>query len=148
MTAPEPSLWDTIDGIREQDRRYAREAYLFVVAALGAVVRRLPPERVHHPERRHLSGRELLGGVIDLARAEFGSLSAAVFEEWGVRHGEDVGNIVFQLVESGQLSARPEDSIEDFRGGPDLLRALADQGRRSGENRPGRRAGSGRSPEP
>jgi uncharacterized repeat protein (TIGR04138 family) len=148
MTAPEPSLWDTIDGIRERDGRYAREAYLFVVAALGAVVRRLPPERAHHPERRHLSGRELLRGVIELGRVEFGALASTVFEEWGVGRGEDVGNIVFQLVESGQLSARPEDSIEDFRGGPDLLQALADPRPRSGENRPGRRAGSGRSPEP
>jgi uncharacterized repeat protein (TIGR04138 family) len=51
-----------------------------------------------------------------------------VFQEWGVRRGEDVGAIVFELVEAGQLSARPEDTIEDFREWPDLTRALADPG--------------------
>jgi uncharacterized repeat protein (TIGR04138 family) len=50
-----------------------------------------------------------------------------VFREWGVASGEDVGRIVFQLVECGQLSARPEDTLEDFRGGPDLLAQLAGQ---------------------
>jgi uncharacterized repeat protein (TIGR04138 family) len=66
--------------------------------------------------------------VIYLARREFGSLAPIVFQEWGVRRGEDVGAIVFELVEAGQLSARPEDTIEDFREWPDLTRALADPG--------------------
>jgi uncharacterized repeat protein (TIGR04138 family) len=62
--------------------------------------------------------------VVRLARHEFGPLAPAVFHEWRVLRGEDVGEIVFQLIASGQLSARPEDRIEDFRDGPDLLRAL------------------------
>jgi hypothetical protein len=40
--------------------------------------------------------------------------------------GTDVGEIVFQLVEAGQLSARGEDRREDFAGGPDLMGALSD----------------------
>ena len=38
-----------------------------------------------------------------------------MFSEWGVASGEDIGEMVFQLVRGGQLSARPEDTIEDFR---------------------------------
>ena len=125
MSPGEESFWDVVDRIRAHEPRYRREAYGFVIAALGATVQALPAERQKDPVRRHLSGRELVLGVIALARAEFGVLAPTVFREWGVEASEDVGRIVFQLVESGQLSARAEDTIEDFRAGPDLLASLA-----------------------
>jgi uncharacterized repeat protein (TIGR04138 family) len=114
--AQEVAFWDVVDGIREADGRYRREAYGFLMAALGVTVQRLPEERRRDPARRHLSGSELLLGLVGLARNEFGELAPTVFSEWGVRRGEDVGEMVFQLVASGQLSARPEDTLEDFRG--------------------------------
>ena len=99
-----------------------------MVGALGVAVRELPDERRADPVRRHLAGQELLGAIIRLARAEFGALAPTVFEEWGVRTAEDVGHIVFQLVEARQLSARPEDSLADFVGGPDLMQSLRASG--------------------
>jgi len=124
MSSNDLLFWDTVDRIREAEPRYRREAYGFVVAALGATVQDLPPERLADPVRRHLSGRELLRGLVQLARQEFGPLAPMVFREWGIHAGEDVGRIVFRLVESGELSARPEDSLDDFRGF-DLFRALS-----------------------
>lgn len=117
-------FWDSVDALRERSPEFAREAYGFVVHALGETVRALPEERRGHPTERHLSGAELLQGTARLARAEFGELAPMVFREWGVRSSEDVGRIVFQLVGCGQLSARDEDTVEDFRGGFDLLAAL------------------------
>jgi uncharacterized repeat protein (TIGR04138 family) len=143
MSIPESSLWDAIDRIRERDPRYAREAYGFVVVALGAVVRAFPPERQEDPARRHLSGHELLIGVVQLARSEFGSLAPTVFREWGVLQNEDVGRIVFDLVNAGQLSAREQDTIEDFRDGPDLLREMERPDPPNPRERP--RAGGARS---
>ena len=52
-------------------------------------------------------------------------MAPTVFREWGVVSSGDVGEIVFELVGCGQLSARPEDTIEDFRAGFDLLGELA-----------------------
>ena len=63
---------------------------------------------------------------IALARDEFGLMAPTVFGEWGLRDARDVGEIVFELVEAGQLSARPEDRREDFAGGTNLMRALSD----------------------
>ena len=126
MSSSEPNFWDVVDALRERDPRYRREAYGFVVGALGLTVQSLPDDRRADPIRRHLSGGELLAGVIRLARREFGAMAPTVFVEWGVRDGVDVGRIVFQLVEVGQLSARPEDTLDDFRGGPDLPRALGE----------------------
>ena len=115
-----------VDRIREAEPRYRREAYLYVLFALGETVKRLPKSRRDDPARRHLSGRELLRGVVASARSDFGLMAPMVFAEWGVRGNEDVGEIVFQLVEHGQLSARPEDRREDFAGGPDLLTTLVE----------------------
>jgi uncharacterized repeat protein (TIGR04138 family) len=103
----EDTLYDRIDELRERDARFRREAYLFVLAALEYVVGRLP-------ERRHVSGQELLQGVADLARRNFGALAGAVFSEWGVESSTDVGEIVFQLVGAGIMGRRPEDSLDDF----------------------------------
>ena len=125
MTDDEIPFWTAVDAARAADGRYRREAYAFVMHALGVTVRLLPPERLDDPVRRHLSGQELIEGAIRCARESFGVMAPTVFREWGVESGEDVGRIVFQLLDAGVLSARPEDSMEDFRGAPDLLDRLA-----------------------
>lgn len=111
----EPSFWDVIASIRDEDERFRPEAYLFLLAALSNTVEALPEERRQDPARRHLSGRELLEGMTRLARSEFGELAPMVFVEWGVLRSEDVGDMVFQLVGHQLLKARPEDTPEDFR---------------------------------
>lgn len=126
MSATDLPFWDAVDRIRAADARYRREAYGFVMAALGWTVQSLPQERLADAQRRHLSGAELTLGVVALARREFGLLAPTVFREWGLVAAADLGTLVFQLVGAGQLSARPEDRIEDFDGGPDLLRSLSE----------------------
>ena len=152
MSPTDLSFWDTVDRIRAEDPRYRREAYGFVMAALGHTVQSLPRERLADPERRHLSGQELLHGAVALARREFGLLAPTVFREWGVHRASDLGEIVFQLVRERQLSARREDRREDFASGPDLMRALSEgldlEGPRPREPRPPQapgRAGPGSS---
>jgi len=125
MSPSEVPFWDAVDRIRTANPRYRREAYGFLMLALGHVVSDLPPARRADPDRRHVSGLELVNGVVELARREFGVMAPAVFREWGVLQAADLGEIVFELVECGQLSARPEDRREDFDR-PDLLRLLSD----------------------
>jgi uncharacterized repeat protein (TIGR04138 family) len=121
-------LVDAVDRLRERDPRFPREAYLFVVAALAAAVERMPRVRREDAQRRHLSGGEVVTAVVRLARDEFGPLAPAVFREWGVLAGRDIGAIVFDLVGCGQLSAREEDRPEDFRHPAELLAALSGTG--------------------
>lgn len=148
MNPKEVPLWEAIDDIRGTDGRYAREAYGFVIAALGATLQALPRERLEDTERRHLSGGELLRGVVALARREFGPLAPVVFREWRVDGNEDVGRIVFQLVASGQLSARPEDTIDDFLlAGLDLHTALSAPDDRFGRAPARRRSAGAEGPE-
>ncbi len=121
--------WELVDGLRqrESEHAYGQEAYQFVNLALQFTVAALPQDRLLDETLRHLSGRELLEGVVRLGRAEFGPLAATVFHEWGVNHSEDVGRIVFQMVNAGLLSARPEDTMADFSGEFDLMAALSDR---------------------
>lgn len=111
-------FWERVHAICERDPRFRREAYEFVMRGLEHTTQRVVGQR------RHVSGQELLRGLIDLARHEFGDLAWAVLREWGVTRSEDFGTIVFHLVEEGLLGRQPEDSLEDFAGGLDLRAEL------------------------
>jgi len=86
---------------------YPPEAYKFVLRALEFSVRRLP-------KRRHISGQELLVGICDCARQNYGPLGYEVFRSWGIGKPLDFGTIVFDLVNWKLLSRREEDRVEDF----------------------------------
>ncbi len=93
--------------IRRRDGRYHERAYLFVLAALEFAQTRLPA-------RRHLSGGELAWACRDFALEQFGLLAATVLAHWGVTATDDLGRIVFTLIDVNLLARQPSDRIEDF----------------------------------
>jgi uncharacterized repeat protein (TIGR04138 family) len=105
--------------LQERDPRYDPRAYLLVLASLNHVMDRLT-------ERRHISGRELAEGLRDVAIQRFGLMARAVLAYWGMDSTEDVGRIVFALVECGVLVKQEGDRIEDFRGVFDFQEAFED----------------------
>ena len=98
---------ESILRICRRDGRYAPQAYYFVFDALDYTIQRMN-------KMRHVTGRELLEGVRLYATENFGFLARSVLEEWGVRSTEDLGNIVFNLVEGELLSRTETDRREDF----------------------------------
>lgn len=112
-----------------RDPRYTYEAYEFVFAALAhtqKMLGRLPrgqPETEVGPQH-HVSGKELLAGVRDLALREFGLMARTVFRMWGINRTDDFGEIVFNLVESKLMSKTNEDNRADFHAIYDLDEAL------------------------
>jgi uncharacterized repeat protein (TIGR04138 family) len=108
---------DILQEILRRDPRYAAEAYAFVRAGLDFTVRRLK-------KPRHVSGRELLEGIRAFALGEFGPMTKTVLAEWGITCTEDVGEIVFNMVESGLLGKTEEDSRADFAVGYDFDQAF------------------------
>ena len=103
------SAGELLSAILERDRRYGRDAYVFVSEALGHTAKKL--------ERKgHVTGRELCEGLRDLALEQFGRMARVVLESWGVRSSEDIGNLVFNMVEAGLLRKTDEDRREDFEG--------------------------------
>jgi len=108
---------ELLDTILAADRRYARDAYVFVSEALTYTVQKM--ERAGH-----VTGRELCEGLSELALRQFGRLARTVLENWGIRSSEDIGEIVFNMVEAGLLRKTREDRREDFIGALDFDEAF------------------------
>ena len=106
-------ILETMEKIVDQDSSYKIEAYSFALEALSYSVKKLN-------KPRHLTGSELLAGIKDYAKRQFGPMVRAVFEHWGVNTTEDFGHIVFKLVDAKLLGKTEEDSIEDFKNGYDF----------------------------
>jgi uncharacterized repeat protein (TIGR04138 family) len=47
---------------------------------------------------------------------EFGPLAGTVLGHWGIHTTDDVGDIVFALVDAGVLVKEEEDRLRDFHG--------------------------------
>ena len=100
---------EILDQLQERNPRFHTKAYFFVLAALHSVIQKMDPPR-------HISGRELAEGVRELAMERYGPVARMVLEHWGIHATEDVGCVVFALVEHGVLVKQDEDRPEDFAG--------------------------------
>jgi uncharacterized repeat protein (TIGR04138 family) len=96
-----------------RDSRYAKEAYLFVLAGSeGAAMK--------YPEERNCTATELLVALRGQALDRFGPKAKSTLNSWGVFQCEDFGEIVFNLVEEQLLGKTAEDKKKDFSGGYDF----------------------------
>jgi len=108
---------------------FAYEAYEFVCEAVTFTMKRLgrgSVEIVAATPDQHVSGAELLRGVCDLAIREFGMMAPVVFKQWGIRTTDDIGTMVFKLINVELLSRSDRDAPEDFHELFDLHRTLAE----------------------
>lgn len=71
---------------------------------------------VKSPNDAHVSGRQLLEGIRELAIKEFGMMTIPVFRHWGIATTEDFGRIVWGLVEQGMMCRTERDQLSDFSG--------------------------------
>ncbi|MGI9241529.1 MAG: Minf_1886 family protein [Verrucomicrobiales bacterium] len=97
---------------READPRFEADAYLFLRDALDLTVREI--RKKWDSEDRHVSGPELLDGFRRLALQQFGPMVPTVLEAWGIRCTDDIGDMVFNLIEIGAFGKNESDSKEDF----------------------------------
>jgi uncharacterized repeat protein (TIGR04138 family) len=100
---------DILSRIRARGGQYHERAYLFVLATIEFLQTRLEV-------RRHVTGPELAWACRDFARQQFGLLAPVVLSHWGITRTDDIGRIVFTLVEVGLLVTQPGDSEADFEG--------------------------------
>lgn len=100
-------ILERITKISDQDTRYRKEAYLFILVALEYTLSKLDV-------RRHLTGQELSRGIAEFARDQYGLMAKLVLDTWGIRATLDFGEIVYLLIEHGLLSKTDKDSKEDF----------------------------------
>ncbi len=101
---------DAAQYVASVDPRFPAEAYHFVIRAVRAA---LPPAT---SQGEHVSGRNVVEAFRQLALAEFGIGALARLAEWRITSCDDIGTIVFRMVELGIFGARSEDKLEDFHG--------------------------------
>ena len=100
-------ILERIAKIAEEDKRYEKEAFLFVLVALEYTISKLKV-------RRHLTGAELAKGIAGFAREQYGYMARTVLENWGITITMDFGEIVYLLIEHGLLTKTDTDKKEDF----------------------------------
>ncbi|HEU4828513.1 MAG TPA: Minf_1886 family protein [Gemmatimonadales bacterium] len=103
--------------IRAQGGHYDERGYLFVLAAVEFLQGQLD-------HRRHVTGPELAQACREFAVRQFGLMAESVLGHWGITRTEDLGRIVYTLVEVGLLVTQPGDRESDFAGVYDFHEAF------------------------
>ncbi len=115
------SLRDELAGVLSRDPRYSIHAYAFMFEALEYTKNLKKRAQVRSRGRgsrasktRHVTGRELCEGARLLALSHYGLLALVVLNQWGIRATSDLGEIVYNLIQSGDLEQSSDDSRADF----------------------------------
>ena len=108
---------DNYQDIVSRDSRYDARAYAF----LTDVLKFLTGE-----EGRQISGEEIMDEFRERALDQYGPLAYTVLTEWGVKSTEDIGELLYNLIESHRFGQNEGDSKEDFVGGYDFKEAFLD----------------------
>lgn len=126
----------------KRDTRYKLEAYLFVLEALSfaqeslgmgeepaleeleamrsaesepaSPPRRRPGKGRRREAERHVSGQQLCEAARLYGLQQYGYLAPKVLAAWGVRRTADFGEIVFNMIDIGQMRKTRSDKREDF----------------------------------
>ncbi len=128
-----------------RDQRYDFDAYVFVFDALRFGQEKLglgvPPEASEFDdldselegdepddeEEHHVTGGELCRAIQRYAIDQYGLLAHKVLNHWGVRTTGDFGEIVFNLIDIGQMRKTDNDRREDFDEVYDFEEAFCNQ---------------------
>ena len=137
----------------QRDRRYTLDAYLFVLESLsfaqeslglGAepAAEELEPAAEPVEQRptkskakggksrgrqaeRHVSGQQLCEAARLYGLQQYGYLAPKVLEAWGITRTADFGEIVFNMIDIGQMRKTRSDKREDFHAVYDFGDAFA-----------------------
>lgn len=112
-----PDKYDFLDELIEKNPQYGKEAYVFVLDSLRSLIEGLS-------EVRHVTGQELSEGCRRRALELYGPLARTVLEYWGITSTEDIGEIVFNLIEAKQLTKTDQDCKQDFKNVFDFVEAF------------------------
>ena len=102
---------DSFEDVFAKDSRYNARAY----ALLADVVHSLSGE-----DGKHVSGEDILDEFKERALDQYGPLAYTVLTEWGIACTEDIGEMMFNLTESGRIHRDENDTPESFAGGYDF----------------------------
>lgn len=111
---------DDFSDIVAKDRRYDARAYTL----LTAVLKRLFKSASKGGQSQHITASDILEEFREFSLDQFGPMTYCVLIEWGVSSSEDLGEMMFNLVDSHRIERDKNDSKDDFIGGYDFIEAF------------------------
>ncbi len=102
----------SVVSILKRDKRFDPHAYFFLKDALDFTLKRIAES--NGGQARHVSGPELLAGCRDYALEQFGPMASTLMNEWSIRKCQDLGDMVFHLIEEQVFGKQDSDKKEDF----------------------------------
>lgn len=102
----------SVVSILKRDKRFDPHAYFFLKDALDFTLKRIAES--NGGMARHVTGPELLAGCRDFALEQFGPMASTLMSEWSIRKCQDVGDMVFNLIEEQVFGKQDSDKKEDF----------------------------------
>lgn len=102
---------DRFDDIVAKDPRYAPRAY----ALLTDVFRWLSQDG-----SKHVTGEAIVDEFKERALDQYGPLTYTVLTEWGLSCTEDIGEMMFNLVDGKRIRKDDDDTSEAFVAGYDF----------------------------
>ena len=107
-----PDFHDAVEEVLKIDSNYSEDSYYFLQEVLLQAVDKQCKDSAG--ENKHVSGGELLETFRERMLKQFGPMSMTLLEEWGLSCSEDVGKMVFNLIEVGAFGKSERDQKEDF----------------------------------
>ncbi len=102
---------DDFSDLVAKDKRYPARAYAVLMTAINSLT---------EEKNASYSATDILDAFHDIVLDQYGPLSYALLTEWGITCTEDVGEMVFNLVESKRIRSDEHDSAEGFANGYDF----------------------------
>jgi uncharacterized repeat protein (TIGR04138 family) len=119
---PEGPSW-SVDAIYGQlaasDSRFKVEAYRFVREAVLSAI-----EKASAGEAVHVSGGDVCEAFRALAILRYRKGALPTLQGWGIHSTDDIGAVVYRMIEARILGAQPEDKLEDFHALYDFAAAF------------------------
>lgn len=103
---------DAVEEVLKSNPNYSADAYYFLQEVLLQAVEK--QRKLSGGENKHVSGFELLESFRERMLKQFGPMSMTLLGEWGVSCTEDVGKMVFNLIEVGAFGKSKQDEEKDF----------------------------------
>lgn len=111
---PSKSFQAKIEALLAEHNAYAAEGYFFLRDTLEMATKSSKKSKKKSIQL-HISAGELLEAFRIYGLKEFGPMAVTVFDYWGIRSCEDVGQMVFNLVQKGIFAKTEQDTIDAFR---------------------------------
>jgi uncharacterized repeat protein (TIGR04138 family) len=119
----------------EEDPRFPIEAYQFVRDALGYAQKHLSTagskgegtRATRTEDDRHLTGQQLCEAIRRYALDQYGFMALTVLRNWGIHKTSHFGDIVYNLIEIGEMKKSKKDRREDFDEVYDFERVFRDE---------------------